>query len=405
MQLKQSDFTIARKTILGEGGFAKVYRGDLLKLPTDSTPLPSAIPVAIKVMSKAQVSRSSFSSLQSEIDICSNLRHPCLINCYGVFEDGDSIYIVMDLAEGGELFKYMKKYGLEDMPIVAPNFVAEVVLGLEHMQQHGVVHRDIKPENLLLTAEYHVKISDFGTVCRVDDKEANKFTGTAFYVSPEVLITGSAGYTSDLWALGCVVFQMFVGRPPFHGESQYLLMQQIKARALEFPPYFPPDAKDLVDRLLTLDPNERLGGAASGGYTALKGHPFFKRVNWATLLTTSNVTHLNADYTKQWEAFLLKGETVLYSSKIVKERYSLLPSSAKTRLLILTDFPRLFYLEPESLTIKGQVPWGDEMFAQAESVEKFLVNTPEREYVFVDSEKRAALWASKINDLVKRKKK
>lgn len=417
MRLEKDQFTIS-KTLLGEGGFAKVFAGELLRMPALSLSSPSSpsaspsrsndskpLPVAIKVMNKAQVSRTTFSSVQSEIDICSTLRHPCLINTYGVFEDAESVYLVMDLAEGGELFKYMKKYGLEDMPLLAPNFVGEVVLGLEHMRKHGVVHRDIKPENLLLTGEYHVKISDFGTVCRVDDESANKFTGTAFYVSPEVLHTGRAGYSSDLWALGCVVYQMFVGRPPFQAESQYLIMQQIKERALTFPPYFPEDAKDLVERLLTLDPEQRLGGDLQHGFDHIRQHPFFKHVNWSTILTKSNVTHLNANYTKQWEAFLLKGEAVVYSSKIVKERYALLPTSAKQRLLVLTDFPRLFYVEPESLTIKGQVPWSDQVFAAADSEEKFVVHTPGREYVFVDAEKRASLWVSRINDLVKRKKK
>jgi 3-phosphoinositide dependent protein kinase-1 len=367
--------------------------------------LDGSVPVAVKIMNKEKVAKSGFSSLQAEIDICSTLSHPCIINTHGIFEDPSDIFIIMDYAEGGELFKYMKRFGLEDMPIVAPNFVGEVVLGLEYMRQQGVIHRDIKPENLLLTDQYHVKISDFGTVCRVDDEAANKFTGTAFYVSPEVLHTGRAGYQSDLWALGCVVYQLFVGRPPFQGESQYLIMQAIKERRLEFPPYFPADAKDLVSRLLQLDPAQRIGADLKSGFEEIKRHPFFSRVAWDSMLTRSNVTHLNANYTKRWEAFLLKGESVLYSSLIVKERYALLPTSAKSRLLILTDFPRLFYLEPESLTIKGQVPWSDDIFAQADSPERFQVITPDREYVFVDSEKRAALWASKINDLVKRRKK
>jgi serine/threonine protein kinase len=183
-------------------------------------------------------------------------------------------------------------------------------------------------------------------------------------------------------------------------------MQSIKERQLEFPPYFPPDARDLVDRLLDPNPATRLGSSSldGGGIADLKAHPFFKNVNWHTMLSQPNITHLNANYTKQWEAFLLRNERVIYASKIVKERYQLLPSSAKLRMLILTDYPRLFYLEPESLVIKGQVPWSAKMFAQSDSQERFTVVTPEREYVFVDSEKRAPLWAAKINDQVKRKR-
>ncbi len=431
MRLQPSQLKLS-KAELGVGAFARVVQGELTVPPkqdvADSEQLmeylmcssdgsssisaaksgagaTTTLQVAVKVMNKAQVSRGTFSSLQNEVDICATLRHPCLINTHGILEDEDHIFIVMDLAEGGELFKYTQKYGLEDMPILAPNFIGEVVLGLEYMQSRGVIHRDIKPENLLLTTDYHVKIADFGTVCRVDSV-SNRFTGTPFYVSPEMLSTGQASGASDLWALGCVVYQLFVGRPPFQGESQYLVMQRIKERILEFPPYFPPDAKTLVDRLLDPNPSTRLGSGGPAGIAELKAHPFFKSVNWVTILSQSNITHLNANYTKQWEAFLLKNERVIYASKIVKERYSLLPGSAKLRMLILTDFPRLFYLEPESLVIKGQVPWSPAIFAQsyADSEEKFKVVTPDRKYIFVDSEKRASLWAAKINDQVKRKK-
>ena len=398
MQLRPEQLSLS-KQLLGQGGFAKVMQADF----TPSKNENNKFPVAVKVMNKGQVSRSTFCSLQNEIDICATLRHPCLINTLGILEDVDCIYIVMDLAEGGEMFKYTQKFGLEDMPIVAPNFVGEVVLGLEYMKTQGVVHRDIKPENLLLTSEYHVKISDFGTVCRVDDAAANRFTGTPFYVSPEMLSNGQASVASDLWALGCVVYQLFVGRPPFQGESQYLVMQSIKERHLEFPPYFPLDAKSLVDRLLDPNPATRLGNGPLG-FAELKNHPFFKTVNWETILSQPNITHLNANYTKQWEAFLLKNERVIYASKIVKERYQLLPTSAKERMLILTDYPRLFYLEPGSLVIKGQVPWSDKIFAQSDSQERFTVVTPDRKYIFVDSEQRAPLWTAKINDLVKRRK-
>lgn len=399
MQLSRDKFTVGNQ-LLGEGGFAKVMNGEL-QLPDGNRKA-----VAVKIMNKAKVSRSTFGSLQAEIDICATLRHDALINTYGIHEDPVSIFIIMDLAEGGELFKYMKKFGLDDMPQVAPFFIGEVVLGLEHMRQHGVVHRDIKPENLLLTSTYHVKISDFGTVCRVEDEAANKFTGTALYVSPEVLKNSAASFASDFWALGCVIYQMFVGKPPFQAESQYLLMERIKSGVVEFPVYFPADAKDLVQRLLTLDPNVRLGGnsASCDGIQELKGHPFFKKVDWSKIFEHNNVTYLNANYTKQWEAFLFKGESVVYSSKIVKKRYALLPTSAKTRMLILTDHPRLFYLEPDSLAIKGQVPWAPDIFADAHSAEKFTVYTEKREYEFEDEERHAGLWASKINDLVKRRK-
>lgn len=394
-KIRRADLKMSRDA-LGEGGFAKVVQAEIVATGTK---------VAVKIMNKASVSRSSFTNLQNEIDICATLSHPCIINTLGIFEDDESIYIVMDLAEGGELFKYTKKFGLEDMPIVAPSFIGEVILGLEYLHHQGIIHRDIKPENLLLTAEYHVKIADFGTVCRAGDDANNRFTGTAQYVSPEVVNSGRAHPASDMWAVGCVLYQLFVGRPPFVGESQYLIMQAIKERRFDFPPYFPADARDLVNRMLEMDPDRRIGSsAAAGGFDEIKRHPFFAKVDWNTILTKSNITHLNVNFNKQYGHVLMPGESIVYASRVQKERYKAF--SVKERILILTDLPRLFYLKPGQLTVKGQVPWTSSMCAEVDSENKFHVHTGEksldRVYHFVDTENRAGLWVGKINDMVKR---
>jgi 3-phosphoinositide dependent protein kinase-1 len=102
--------------------------------------------------------------------------------------------------------------------------------------------------------------------------------GTAEYVSPEVLNNTGITYASDLWALGCIIYQMLAGRPPFKAASEYLTFQKITARELEFPEGFPPAAAGLVDALLREEPSERLG---AGDLAALRAHPFFAGVNWA----------------------------------------------------------------------------------------------------------------------------
>lgn len=397
LRISSDELKIGSK-VLGTGGFAQVVDGELLPNP-NRVGRGETKQVAIKVMQKAQVTKTSFSNLQTEINICAELRHECIINTWGIMEDDTSIYIVMDMAKGGELFKYIKKYGLEDMPLVGPRFLGGVVLGLEYMLSKGVLHRDIKPENLLLTEDYHVKIADFGTVCRVEDAKASGFTGTPSYVSPEVLTNGCASPVSDLWALGCVVYQLYVGRSPFEGNSQYLVLQAVKERKIEYPHerYFPAVVKDLVEKLLTVDPEKRLG---AGGIEEVKSHPYFKDVDWNGLLSSTNVTHLNANHSKVWERFLFDKEEVVYCSKIVKTRRF----STKTRILILTDFPRLFYVDPETDLQKGQVPWSNSLCAAAHDDSNFTVHTPDRDYIFTDSEKRAALWVMKINDLVKSKK-
>uniref|UniRef100_A0A669D4D7 3-phosphoinositide-dependent protein kinase 1 n=1 Tax=Oreochromis niloticus TaxID=8128 RepID=A0A669D4D7_ORENI len=112
---------------------------------------------------------------------------------------------------------------------------------------------------------------------------ANSFVGTAQYVSPELLTEKSACKSSDLWALGCIIYQLVAGLPPFRAGNEYLIFQKIIKLEYEFPEKFFPKAKDLVERLLSLDPTKRLGCEEMGGYEPLKQHPFFDTISWSDL--------------------------------------------------------------------------------------------------------------------------
>src|SRR5690606_5568759 len=136
------------------------------------------------------------------------------------------------------------------------------------MHSRNIIHRDLKPENVLLDDKMHVKITDFGTAkilspppprpnggpsdnpghmmdgMQVEDR-ANSFVGTAEYVSPELLVHKSACKASDLWAFGCIIYQLLAGRPPFKAANEYLTFQKIVGLEYEFPRGFPPVARDL----------------------------------------------------------------------------------------------------------------------------------------------------------------
>ncbi|XP_070782855.1 3-phosphoinositide-dependent protein kinase 1 isoform X2 [Enoplosus armatus] len=112
---------------------------------------------------------------------------------------------------------------------------------------------------------------------------ANSFVGTAQYVSPELLTEKSACKSSDLWALGCIIYQLVAGLPPFRAGNEYLIFQKIIKLEYEFPEKFFPKAKDLVKQLLSLDPSKRIGCEEMGGYDPLKQHPFFDTISWSDL--------------------------------------------------------------------------------------------------------------------------
>ncbi|KAF8262874.1 kinase-like domain-containing protein [Lactarius quietus] len=195
---------------------------------------------------------------------------------------------VLDLARNGELQSRISRMGSLSTAC-ARYYTAQLVDALDYMHLRGVIHRDLKPENLLLDDDFRIKVTDFGTGKLIDvppERATKTFVGTAQYVSPELLEANETSKSSDLWALGCVLYQMIAGRFAFQGLSEYLTWQKIKLLDYTFPEGFDPEAADLVRRLLVRDPLERLGAGLAGSAHSmeeLRAHPFFAPIRWDTL--------------------------------------------------------------------------------------------------------------------------
>ncbi|KAK3990516.1 putative 3-phosphoinositide dependent protein kinase-1 [Cladorrhinum sp. PSN332] len=269
------DFSFGR--VLGEGSYSTVY------FATDRQTLRE---YAIKVLEKKHIIKEKkIKYVNIEKNTLNRLTdHPGIVRLYYTFQDEQSLYYVLDLCNGGELLGVLKKTGTFDVECTR-FYGAQILDAIAYMHSRGVIHRDLKPENVLLDDQMHVKITDFGTAKLLPDPreprppeesrpqdEASKaasFVGTAEYVSPELLTDKSAGKPSDLWAFGCIIYQLLVGRPPFKGATEYLTFQKIVNLEYEFPAGFPPAARDLVERCLVLDPNRRLT------VEHIKNHEFF----------------------------------------------------------------------------------------------------------------------------------
>ncbi|KAK0417721.1 hypothetical protein QR680_013170 [Steinernema hermaphroditum] len=218
------------------------------------------------------------------------------VQIFCTFQDRESLYFVMTLATGGDLRTLISKER-KLSPGVTSKYAAQIVLALDHMHKLGVLHRDLKPENILLNKEEdHIMLSDFGSakILSIDDgvnqdesdersavprrRRKCSFVGTAQYVSPEVLQNEPISEACDYWALGCVLYQMLVGRPPFNGESEYLIFQNVLKADFTFPDDFDSDhAKDLIERLLVLPSTKRLGSNEMGGSKPVMDHPFLAK--------------------------------------------------------------------------------------------------------------------------------
>lgn len=227
------------------------------------------------------------------------------VKLYCTFQDQERLYFVLSYAKNGELLPYINKVGSFQLN-VAKFYAAELLLALERMHAQGIIHRDLKPENILLDDKMHLKIADFGTVKILPPGENGKecqshpddnsptsererqrkmsFVGTAQYVSPELLRHREDTRASDLWAFGCIVYQMISGLPPFRAPNDYLMFQKILKLDYDFPEGFPSDAKDLVEKLLVLDYKKRLGVNDKGDtYDSIRNHPFFEGIDWDTV--------------------------------------------------------------------------------------------------------------------------
>ncbi|KAM1125720.1 hypothetical protein ACFX13_041749 [Malus domestica] len=444
------DFELGK--IYGVGSYSKVVRAK--KKDTGTV-------YALKIMDKKFITKENKTAyVKLERIVLDQLDHPGIVRLFFTFQDSFSLYMALESCEGGELFDQITRKGRlsEDE---ACFYAAEVVDALEYIHSMGLIHRDIKPENLLLTSEGNIKIADFGSVKPMQDSritvlpnaasddKACTFVGTAAYVPPEVLNSSPATFGNDLWALGCTLYQMLSGTSPFKDASEWLIFQRIIARDIRFPNYFSEEAKDLIDRLLDLDPSRR-PGAGPDGYAALKMHPFFKGVDWKNVrgqtppklaLETGSVegdsrdnswnpTHIGDGAAKQyegnsgatsssegsghvtrlasidsfdskWQQFLEPGESVLMISMVKKIQ----KLTSKKVQLILTNKPKLIYVDPAKLIVKGNIIWSDnsnDFSIQVASPSQFKICTPKKVLQFEDAKQRAWQWKKAIEGLQNR---
>jgi serine/threonine protein kinase len=235
----------------------------------------------MKILNKDMiVQRQELEHLSAEKNVLQKLVHPFLVNLNYSFQTPDKLYFVMDYVNGGELFFHLqrdKKFS-EDR---ARFYLAEIACGLEYLHSNGVLYRDLKPENLLLTADGHICMTDFGLakeglVC--DDARTQTFCGTPEYLAPEVLNGEKYGKAVDWWSFGTLMFEMLTGLPPFYCEDVQKMYQKIVSAQLTIPPNFSPEAKNIIEKLLDRDPRTRLQDPKH-----VKAHPWFAPIDWEKL--------------------------------------------------------------------------------------------------------------------------
>lgn len=211
--------------------------------------------------------------------------HPFVVKLYYAFQDHEKLYLILEYAQGGELFTYL---AIERMfsEEVASFYMAEMVLALEHLHQNiGVIYRDLKPENCLLDAEGHLLLTDFGLskVAVNEEDRCNSSLGTIEYMAPEVILGKPYGKACDWWSLGALAHDLLTGSPPFTANNHKRVQEKITKQKLTLPYFLGPDAKDLLIRLLRKEPHKRLGYNMPKDLVTIKKHRFFRKIDWKAL--------------------------------------------------------------------------------------------------------------------------
>ncbi|CAR29851.1 hypothetical protein ZYGR_0AD05390 [Zygosaccharomyces rouxii] len=237
---------------------------------------------ALKVLKKHVIVKlKQVEHTNDERRMLSIVAHPFLIRMWGTFQDAEQVFMVMDYIEGGELFSLLRKSQRFPNP-VAKFYAAEVCLALEYLHLNDIIYRDLKPENILLDRNGHIKITDFGFAKYVPDVTYT-LCGTPDYIAPEVISTKPYNKSVDWWSFGIYIYEMLAGYTPFYDANAMKTYENILNAEIKFPPFFHPDAQDLLSKLIMRDLSKRLGNLQNGTED-VKNHPWFSEVVWEKLL-------------------------------------------------------------------------------------------------------------------------
>ena len=267
------------KYIIGRGGFGKIWKA-YCKLNNKY--------YAIKEMNKLRIiDKKYIHSILTEKEILSKISHPFIITLYYTFQDYNSLYLVMELFEGGDLrvhLNYVKTFSEKMIKF----FLINSIISLEYIHNLNIIHRDIKPDNYLLDLNGYIYLTDFGISIYVNNIKNNNNNyetnnlGTLGYMSPEVLNSKKNNFTVDFYSLGITLYELLFGKIPYKGLpkkeiKEKILSENFQIKGNEIPIGYSYELADLINRLIKRKPNKRIG---YNGISEIKKHPFFKDIIW-----------------------------------------------------------------------------------------------------------------------------
>ena len=235
---------------IGKGGFGLVWK---------VTHKKTQKVYCIKVIEKSGIIQQKLvNQMNREIEIMYILNHPHCLRLKNHFEDDQNFYLVMPLAHKGQLYRVLRKFKKFDERTAA-QILRETISALQYLHSFKppIIHRDIKPENLLLNNGGRVLLADFGWSNFSDGDVRKTFCGTPEYIAPEMLLKKGHDTRVDIWSIGVLMFELLAGYSPFVAKNNQDLYQNIRRLKIQWPKDMPPLAKNLIGKILKLNPLDR----------------------------------------------------------------------------------------------------------------------------------------------------
>ncbi|KAH3673067.1 hypothetical protein WICMUC_003900 [Wickerhamomyces mucosus] len=269
---------------------------------------------AVKIVPKSRFQKNKHSEngnsskelspygIEREIIIMKLISHENIMGLYDVWDYNGELYLVLEYVEGGELFDYLIKQGkLKEKEAV--HYFRQIISGVSYCHQFNICHRDLKPENLLLDKDLNIKIADFGMAAlEMNQKLLETSCGSPHYASPEI-VTGKTyhGSPSDVWSCGIILFALLAGHLPFDDENIRKLLMKVQSGKFTMPSHVSPEAKDLIWKMLKVNPNDRIK------IFDVFNHPLLKKYETSSALKNSKYEKAKLDaYFNKVESLTLK---------------------------------------------------------------------------------------------------
>ncbi|XP_017006465.1 serine/threonine-protein kinase polo [Drosophila takahashii] len=270
--------TYKRMRFFGKGGFAKCY--EIIDVETDDV-------FAGKIVSKKlMIKHNQKEKTAQEITIHRSLNHPNIVKFHSYFEDVQNIYIVLELCKKRSMMELHKRRK-SITEFECRYYIYQIIQGVKYLHDNRIIHRDLKLGNLFLNDLLHVKIGDFGLATRIEYEGERKKTlcGTPNYIAPEILTKKGHSFEVDIWSIGCVMYTLLVGQPPFETKTLKDTYSKIKKCEYRVPSYLRKPAADMVIAMLQPNPESRPAIGQLLNFEFLKGSkvPMFLPVSCLTM--------------------------------------------------------------------------------------------------------------------------